>query len=332
MSSPPPAHPARSGPRRAATVALTVALWAGSHAVGAQPGPPSRGEDALDLATRGRVAFDRGDLAGGCPLLERAYQLDGSLLGAGFAVAECAEISGKLATAWRTFGDVAEKARARGEKRAAEAGARADALEPRLSRLRLVVAPSSDAPDLVVTVDGVGWPRSSWATSTPIDGGRHEVVVRASGDRGWSRTVVVPPERGSVDLAVELRPEGPANAEEEPAPPPEDDGFPWKTTGLIGAAVGVGTLAAGVVIAVVAKADYDGVDDDCDEANACTAAAAAMRNDAVALSGVGTALFVAGGVLTVAGGGLYLFAPSSSAAPTVAARVGPASLAIDGSF
>jgi hypothetical protein len=319
--------------RRDGRAAVLLALLTAAPPAAAQdPG------DARDLALRGRAAFDRGDLATGCPLLEKAYALDGALLGTGFALAECREKEGKVATAHRLFVEIAAKAAARGEERAAEARARASALAPRLPRLRVDVAVEArELPGLVVTVDGAPWPPERWGAAAPIDGGAHQLTATADGRPPWS-TRVEAVEGTTVEVRVPLEraaepvvePSGPA-----PAGAATHDeargGVPWRAAGLVTAGVGAGVLGVGVVLGLAAKSDYDAVAG-CDADGACTPAAAAEREDARSLADVGTALFIAGGVLAAGGLTVFLVAPDDEAEATAALRVAPGGATLRGRF
>jgi len=312
-----------------------AALVAASCAQAFAQVPGGSGASARDLASRGRAAYDRGDLAAGCPLLAEAYRLDGQLLGAGFALGECLEKEGKLATAHRTFLDVATKAEARKEARAQEAKARAAALAPRLSRVKLDVSDKASARnDLVIELDGQAWPRASWAAPEPVDGGTHEVTARADGIAPWSTKVEVAAEGATLDVVVPFDREASAPAPTPPqsAPAPaQTSAFPWKSAGLVTGAAGVGLLGAGIVVGFVAKGDYEAVEADCDASGACSPAAAATRDDARGLAGVGTALFIGGAVVAAAGVAVFVFVPDDDAT-TAALRVAPGAVELTGTF
>jgi hypothetical protein len=321
--------------RAAATAALIgVAVGMASPSGWAQgPGDVAK---ARDLAVQGRIAFDRGDLATGCPLLAQAYQLDGQLLGAGFALAECREKEGRLVTAHGIFLEIADKAAARKEARADEARTRAASLETRFSRLKVDVAErASQRTDLVVEVDGKAWPKASWGAPVAIDGGPHEVTARAEGVPPWSTQVEIANEGANVEVSVPFDRDQAATPAPTPADTtePEDDGatFPWKTGGLVTGGVGVAMLGAGVVVGLVAKGDYDSVEGECDASNACTPGAAATRDDARGLAGVGTVFFIGGAVLAAAGVTVFLLAPDESS-ETAALRVAPGSVELAGRF
>lgn len=314
-------------------VVLSIGVATATPALAQQPTPDQA--RARTVAAQGRAAYDRGDLAKGCPLLEEAFRLDGQLLGAGFALAECREKEGKLATAHRIFLEIADKAQARGEERAGEARTRAAGLAPRLSQLKLdVSSAAAQRQDLVVEVDGQPWPRATWGAPTPVDGGAHTIVARAGGVDPWSTTIDVAVEGASVGVAVPFdRTE--AKAADPVAPPlaaEAGEPFPWKTAGLVTGGVGVALLGTGIVLGVVAKGDYDSVESDCDANNECTSSAAATRNDARSLAGVGTVLFVGGAILAAAGVTVFIVGPEGESADSAALRVSPGAVEMTGRF
>lgn len=318
-------------PRAAAVSCLLAALAAPTPAVAQAPG------DARDLATRGRAAFDGGDLATGCPLLDEAYRLDPDLLGAGYALAECREKEGKLATAHAIFLGIAARAAARGEARAEEARARAEALVPRLPRLRVdVVDVARGRSGLAITVDGEAWPLDAIGDARPIDPGPHELVVTVDGEPPWTSSVDAT-EGVTIDAVVPFgratAPAGPVAPPPPPADPDEGDGVPWRTAGLVTAGVGAGLLGVGVVLGLAAKGSYDGVRG-CDADGACTPEGAAERNDARGLADVGTVFFIAGGVLAAGGVTVFLVAPDDAtpATATAAVRVAPGAVTLGGRF
>ncbi|HKO91448.1 MAG TPA: tetratricopeptide repeat protein [Polyangiaceae bacterium] len=160
----------------------------------AEPGAPPRPSDpdaaaAQALFDEGRSLMKQGRPREACPKFEQSQELDPGL-GTKFNLANCLEELDKLATAHALFLEVAEAARATGQKqRERVAQARADALEPRLPKLAILAPPGSNH-ELEVELDGVR--QDQWGSPVPIDPGVHR--VRASGpDLGeWSTEVRIP--------------------------------------------------------------------------------------------------------------------------------------------
>src|SRR5690349_23552788 len=114
--------------------------------------------DAARLFREGRALVVEGRFADACPKLEESQRLE-PRLGTLLNVAFCQERLGKLAAAWRGFQDAAHTARQqRDAERERFATSRADALAPRVPRLRVRAALGSDPP--LIRVDDAPLPPS----------------------------------------------------------------------------------------------------------------------------------------------------------------------------
>jgi hypothetical protein len=155
--------------------ALAVPASARAQADAAQRAQATR------LFNEGKALMNDGQTAEACARLEESQRLDpapGTLLNLAF----CHERLGKTATAWAEYGDARAAAQKNGrDDRVTFADAHARALEPRLSRLTITVAPGADLPGLVIRRDGGVVPRAAWGTPLPIDPGPHQVEASASG-------------------------------------------------------------------------------------------------------------------------------------------------------
>src|SRR5258706_5833522 len=88
-----------------------------------------------------------------CPKLKESQRLAPGI-GTKFNLADCYEHTGRFASAWAAFVDVAGQTRAKGQRdREKVARERAAALEPRLSRLAIVVPVGARIAGLVVKRD-----------------------------------------------------------------------------------------------------------------------------------------------------------------------------------
>src|SRR4029079_17984908 len=79
------------------------------------------------------------------------------------------------------------------------------ALEPKLSRTTISLAPRADVPGLHLSIDADDIPRAAWETPIPVDPGGHTLTAAAPGKRRWqspfaiasgapeTKTIVVPP-------------------------------------------------------------------------------------------------------------------------------------------
>ena len=144
-------------------------------------------DTALQLMKQGTYTDDV------CGKLEASQKLDPAL-GTQFYWAECLEHTGKLASAWSMYLDVAEQASGQNlpqqQKFARE---RADALKPKLAKLIVVVSDEvRKASGLAVLRDSVALAPAQWGMPMPVDGGKHTISVSATGRREWTTTVEVP--------------------------------------------------------------------------------------------------------------------------------------------
>jgi hypothetical protein len=146
---------------------------------------------AQGLFEEGRALMKRGQPDAACPKFEESQRLDPGL-GTQFNLATCLEQQGKLASAYALFTQVADAARATGQgERERVARARAEAVEPRLTKLAILV-PKSSSRELKLEHDGVPVAQAQWGSPVPVDPGLHR--VRASGpDLGqWATEIDVP--------------------------------------------------------------------------------------------------------------------------------------------
>jgi tetratricopeptide (TPR) repeat protein len=137
--------------------------------------------DALYRQARDLMAAGKYDEA--CPKFAQSQQLDpatGTLLN----LAACHEKQGRLTTAWLEYSDAVVAARrdAR-EDRVQYAAERAHELEPKLSRLTLLLAPEADSPGLTIELDGASVGRAVIGAPTPVDPGAHTVRATAPGKK-----------------------------------------------------------------------------------------------------------------------------------------------------
>ena len=144
------------------------------------------------LFDQGVRLMKQNSFADACPKLEESERIDpavGTLLYLG----ECYERGGKTASAWATFREAASLATNSGQPdRARVATARAQELEPKLSRLSVELAPE------VAKVPGVSVKRgahriesSLYGTPLPVDPAEYRIDVSAPGYETWTATVKV---------------------------------------------------------------------------------------------------------------------------------------------
>lgn len=211
----------RSAPERyrgclAALGALIISgFFAFANASAAVAGSPAAGNTppmAEALYQQGRSLMAAGRTEDACAKFEESHRLDpatGTLLN----LAVCNEALGKTATAWAQFraGKVASMREGRRD-RVRLAAAHIARLEPRLSRLTIVVPPTNRPTDLRISLDGTVLGEAAWNVATLIDPGVHQVAASTPsavlrtfsisiGARAENASVVVLLEKGAPAVA-----------------------------------------------------------------------------------------------------------------------------------
>lgn len=281
---------------------------------------------AQALFEEGRKLVAEGRVAEGCPKLAESQKLDPAP-GTQINLADCLERSGKTATAWVTYSEAAAAARSLGRADWEElATTRAAALEPRLTRLRIVVPPDAEAEGLVVTRDGTAVGRAEWDTAIPVDPGAHSVGASCDGRVAHRETVEVAP--GPAVVVVRI----PRLLPRPPPPPPPEARATGTAQRVVGIAVGgAGLLSgvAGIVLGVrAAQMNRDGRAT-C-SGTVCPPDGAAKVQTARDLATASTVTFIGGGVLLAAGIVIYFTAPR--APRTANLQLLPQGVSLQGTF
>jgi len=183
----------------------------------AQTGKPPT---ASALFREARALAESGNYSDACPKFEASLKLNVGI-GTQFNLADCYEHLGRFASAQSLFMAAAEGAHSAGQsEREQAAKARADSLQPKLSRLLIEVPEST--PELVVTRNHERVTRETWGVATPVDPGSYLIEASAPGRKSWSTSVVIastPGDAASVVVpALEL-----ASSEQAPAASPDPD-------------------------------------------------------------------------------------------------------------
>jgi hypothetical protein len=156
--------------------------------------------DALYRQARDLMAAGKLDEA--CPKFAESQRLDpatGTLLN----LAACHERQGKLASAWLEYSDAVVAARLdRRQDRVDFATERAAALEPKLSRLTLTLAPDADPTSLTLELDGASFGLAAIGAPTPVDPGKHTVRASAPGKQPWQKDITIGAEADLQTLAI----------------------------------------------------------------------------------------------------------------------------------
>jgi hypothetical protein len=338
---------------------------ASSRQAMAQDRDPAAAEALFDQA---RELARAGRYNEACPKFLESNRLDPGI-GTQFHLADCYEQSGRLATAWAMFLDVASLARSSNQPdREKAASKRAAALKPRLPRLLINVPDASQLPGLEIRRDDVLMGTALWGTPVPVDPGVHEITMSAPGHRTLKQTVKL--EQGksvNLDLPALVAENSPVAAQapivaapaEAPAafappaavsqtnaPAPKFDAtsssgagpLPWALAGAGVVGFGVGTVFALLATSANSKSKSDC---DADNPNLCGPTGVSQRDDARRDGNIATVGFVAGGALLAGAGILWLAGGHSKESAVSAPRglradaavsPGSAALYLQGSF
>jgi tetratricopeptide (TPR) repeat protein len=309
-----------SGKRRRALACVAALLLLPIGRARAESSPEDKAL-ARTLFQDGRALMAAQKLDEACPKLEESQRLDpsgGTLLN----LALCHEQQGRFASSWSEFNEAVAVARRDGRRdREQEGQTHARALEPRLSRLTVVVPAGTQVEGLRIERDGREIGRGAWSTAMPIDGGEHVVRATATGRDPFATTVVMEKEGDAKTIEIPVlatpvvvvappRVEAPVLV--APPPPPPAPMSPIAAKRLRWG----GSAAAGVGVALLVGAGYelsqaldakDASKADCDASDQCGPVGRAQRADAVSHGNWATVLGVGGAVAIGGAAALYYF-------------------------
>ena len=314
--------------RHTVSAGLVVLLCAGTAS--AQNAADKAAADAL--FNEGKRLINKGDTTAACDKFEASLAKIVQL-GTQIALASCYEKQGKTASAWGQYRTAASAASKLHDKRQRFAEDRAAALEPRLSKIAVVVI-ANRAEGLEVRRDGAEVPPTELGSPVPVDPGEHTVEATAPGRLAWSIKVSVPATPGVIDVPI---PALEVDAARAPAPPPialpvaepqEPATTPhrqrrWLAYGVGGA--GIALVGVSLALGAVASSRWGDAKAHCHD-NLCDATGVDLAGSAHTMGNVSTATFLVGLAGIGVGGVLLLTAPHDRerAAETTAFRVAPA--------
>jgi hypothetical protein len=294
---------------------------------------------AEDLFRQAKALMDQQKYKEACEKFESSNRLDPST-GTLLNLADCNQKLGKIASAWAQFGEAAVLAKRAGTPdRAQVAQDRAAALEPRLSRVRLVVGEKTRVPGLEIHRDELSLDKAIWNGLIATDPGPHVFKASAPGKKDWTSTVNVQGEGKSMDVVVPPLADAPvapkptaaplasaAPTQETPPPPPPPTSSGQATAGYVIGGIGVAGLAVGGIVGLLARSDWKAAD--CPGRVCKTQGDQDSAKSAKTKSTISTAAFVGGGILLATGVTLVLVAPDSPSAPASAFKSRSTTLAI----
>jgi tetratricopeptide (TPR) repeat protein len=281
---------------------------------------------AEELFQQARALVDAGNYAEACPKLEQSQKLEPAV-GTQFNLADCWEHVGRTASAHAMFLHVASIARAAGKfERERSARERANAIEPKLARVKLAVR--ATAPGLELRIDDAPIEKARWGEPFPIDPGHHVLRATAPGRTAWE-TRVTTAERSTAETTI---PEliDPSPPPQPPPPPPPSS--TQRNVALVTGGAGIVALGVGAVAGAVALSKRSTAESQCPSDTfhfRCpTEEGTAAWNSSTSAGDVSTIAFIAAGVLVAGAAVLWLTSPSARAR----AGASLSGIRIEGSF
>ena len=282
---------------------------------------------AESLFREGKRLSGEKKFAEACPKFAESYKLDPGL-GTLLNLATCHESEGKPASAWAEFSEAASRAKREGDNdRSQLAEEHMKALEPKLARVSVGLAPGAAAPGLVVKFDSRELSSAALGVQFPVDPGKHQVEASAPGKQSYTQTFDTPTVATTLAVTVPVL----QDAAALPAPTPTPvSGAPAPIaaapapaasnshTGLIVSGVATGVFAIGAAVTGVM---YSSKRSDFNDANKSGDPSASDKHDSAQTLGTAN-LVLTGGALVSAGFLVYFLATAGSheSAPTASAQ------------
>lgn len=325
------------GLRRTVAFALTLALALAAAISDAQADVPADEAAAQALFDEAKRLMQADRWTEACPKLEESHRLAPGI-GTKYNLGDCYEHVGRLASAWAAFMDVAGQTRAKGQRdREQLARDRAAALEPRLSRVVVLVPPASRTTGLVITRDGVVVGEAAWGVAVPVDPGAHVVAATADDRAPWQTTLTIEGEGRTERVVVPALPPTttlptttpvtttPVTLTPVTTPLPSDaSGATQRTLAWVVGGAGVVGIGLGAFFGLHSLSKRDDAQAHC-TGDACDPTGLTLRDRAIAAGNASTVAFAIGAVAIAGAVVLYATSPSG---PQLRASVGPARVTV----
>ncbi|WP_437818376.1 hypothetical protein [Sorangium sp. So ce1078] len=267
---------------------------------------------------------DAGQPLRACPKYEESLRLYDSV-NTRYFLADCYERTGKMASAWAHFLEVAARVRGTGDRaKEARARERAAAVQPKVSRLTVVVEDAS-TPGLQVKRGGTPVGPGQWGVPMPVDAGTHVIEASAPGKRTWTARVEVGPGGASSTLVVRPLEDDPASRETGGA------GNERRVLALVTGGAGIAAVGVGTALGFAAKSRFDESSPFCN-GDRCDRRGMDIRGSAVARANVATVVFGVGLAAVAGGGVLWLTAGSPAKGASVGLTPTVGGALVRGSF
>lgn len=231
----------------------------------------------------------------------------GTLLNLG----DCYEKAGKLASAWGAYFDAIGLGRRQGKPEFEEFAQKKEAeLEPKLSKLTIIVPPDVKVDGMKITRDKVPVETAAWGVPMAVDDGTHAIDVTAPHKLPFHTEATVDADHKAVTVTLEKLAEAPVvwphNNEPRVVERIVHVASPWtgmRVAGVLAGSVGVIAVAIGSVLGFVSNDKYESaLKNDCSgNPSGCSPQGVANGASAHDLAAAATGLFI-GGLVAVAGG------------------------------
>ncbi len=298
--------------RRFASVCGAVLLFASASALAQNDSPNFQAiNTAKALFEKGQKDLADGNFDSACASFKAsndAVARVGTLLNLG----DCYEKGGKLASAWGAYFDAIALGRRQGKPgvRRLRAEEKEDELEPKLSKMSIIVPPETKVDGMKVMRDGVLVEPAAYGGPSAVDSGKHSIDVTAPHKIAFHTEATVDDAHKLVEVKIEKLADAPVAwpSSNQPQVVERVVEVPSAWTGLriggvVAGSAGVVAVVLGSVLGLVANDKYQSaLKNECGgNASACSALGASDGSAAHDLAAVATGLFI-GGLVALAGG------------------------------
>jgi len=274
-------------------------LWASKSAT-AQSAVSSRGARADLLFNEGQALLNAGKTETACSKFEASEVLE-NRLGTLLQLGDCYERVGRTASAWHTFLEAEALAQVQKDREhEQEAARRVTALEPRLTRIMLLVPMTSRVPGLSVRLGPNTVPPSSWGAVIPVDPGVQQVSASAKGYGSWAIEI-----DASQGAGQRYRVDVPTLAPAAGSQAAADHGRAYRTAGVVTGSFGLAGIGAGAVFSAMSR--------NANDASTCVRGVVQCTpssSNKSAYADAATLGYALGGALLATGVTLFVVAPS----------------------
>ncbi|HEY1956418.1 MAG TPA: hypothetical protein VGH28_12420 [Polyangiaceae bacterium] len=276
----------------------------------ARPAAAQQKSEADKLFDEGAALMKENRYGEACAKFAASNRLDPEIGGL-LWLADCYSRNGQIASSYKTYKDAQKMALDRKDKKQRDkvAERHIEELEPRLTKLAIVVPHDQRVPGLVVSRDANKVDPAEFGLAQPIDPGSFTITATAPNYEKWSQKVDASGEGQTATVTV-----GPLVkiAIAQPGPPPNapDPAFVYHVGGIVTGAIGLVAIGVGSAFGLIAGDHLkESNSTHCDINDTCDAVGLQLRSEAKDAALASTILFVAGGVALAAGITIFLLAP-----------------------